>query len=699
MILGPGGRTLGTDPCPDMRRLVALSLALAVTPAAQPAWLDAGVDSLRAGDAGAAAATFGAALRDAPGDRRAHALLAVAQAADDRARSRALDRALREVPDHAGLIEVGLSHLRDHLGEARALSMADSRRERLARRLLDLDPASALAHEELALRSFLDYRWRRRNAERRGLWTPDAPDRATRAALAARDDARASLDAALLADPASPGAHRLRMRIAAVDGDADALTEAARATRRSRPADPWADLYGGLAAARSDDVAEAATACRLGAERLPAPERAAFLSARRLARPSDRGNAEADSAGWDARFWAARDPRLLTPENERWVEHCARLVAADLLFGADGTRGWDTPRGDTYVRYGPPDAETWWLAQGDGRYHRWVYADFAVTFHDWVSSGAYQPASSAFGEDDATRLRSRNNTVGESGETDLARPTFGVPVLASAFRTADGGTEWVVAYGVPVDRDGETTPVREGEALRLQTGVFLQRPDGRVADARRRTVRRAASASVIPYAAGAVWTDATTLRAVPEAALVVEVAQPWTGAFGRNRVRLPARSFRGGGLHVSDLLLAYHLGVDRDGPVPDGHVRRGDVVLHPAPWGVASTAEPLVLYAEVYGLRVRDGATAFEVDAVLDPVDEAGPLGRLARRVAGRRLPPAVSAASTERGDASDDAVALSLDLRDQPPGTYTLTLTIRDLAARSSASASRTVRLESPAP
>lgn len=677
-----------------MRLLLPLLLLGAVAPVSAQPWLNAGLTALRDGREDVAAARFGEGAALDPADDRARLLLAVAEAADDRARTEALDRALREVPDNAVLHEVSLAHLRHRMGEVGALSATDTRRARLAQRLLALDPASALGHEELALRSFLDYEWRRRNASRRGLWTPDRANRTTRAAFSARDEARAHLDAALDADPAWAGAHRLRMRLAAFDADPEALAAASEAARRARPDDPWAHLYVGLAAARGGRAAEAEVACRLGAEGLPEAERAALLSPVRFARADEQAAVEADSAGWAERFWRTRDGRLLTSENERWIEHCARLVTADLLFGQDGVRGWDTPRGDTVARYGMPDLEVWWLAHAEGRYLAWAYDDFTVTFHDWTSSGDYQPASSAHGEDDATRLRSRARTVGESGRSALMEPTFDVPLLASAFRTPSGETEWVIAYGVPVEGD-----IRSYSALRLQTGVFLQESDGQVAAEWRREARPVSAASVMLREEGAIWADAVTIPDVPEAALVVEAGAGSGGAFGRSRMDLPGRSFEEPGLTLSDLLLAVHLDVSEGGPVLAGHVRRGEFVLQPSPTAAASTTEPLVVYAEAYGLRLDGGRTRFDVEAVLAPDDQAGALARLARRVRGRRPPPSVSMSTTERGTGPDDAVALTLDVRDQAPGAYVLTLRIRDLVSGETASSSRSVRLEPPLP
>src|SRR5690606_17930201 len=60
-----------------------------------------------------------------------------------------------------------------------------------------------------------------------------------------------------------------------------------------------------------------------------------------------------------SRLWTRKDPRYLTPYNERKPEHYARLVYADLLYGSEDLdlRGWETQRGQILVRYGVPEKD------------------------------------------------------------------------------------------------------------------------------------------------------------------------------------------------------------------------------------------------------------------------------------------------------------------------------------------------------
>ncbi len=68
------------------------------------------------------------------------------------------------------------------------------------------------------------------------------------------------------------------------------------------------------------------------------------------------------SAGGDSlraeAAWNRLDPTPLTLVNEARLEHRRRLALADLLYRdlERGRRGWETPRGELFVRFGPPHA-------------------------------------------------------------------------------------------------------------------------------------------------------------------------------------------------------------------------------------------------------------------------------------------------------------------------------------------------------
>jgi GWxTD domain-containing protein len=676
-----------------MRRLLYAFWLLASAASAQGDAVSpfvAGMAALEAGDPAEAVRLLAEVVATSPGYADAHYGLALAYAAgrppDEREVARHLDAALRLDPDNARYLEVRLEALRRVLPENRAFSVSDTRRPALARRILALDPASALAHEELALRAFGEFGWRRSLAQRAGGWDPASTRGNSGAANRALARAAEHIEAALRTDPGNARAHHLRLRVHAYAGNDEALAEAARAFAVVHPADPAAALYLGLAAYRRHDTEAADRHFDAALAAFPAGERAAFEDLARFLGETEQAASAADPAAFAERYWRARDPRLLSPQNERRLEHYARLALADLLFAdpLSGRRGWDTPRGEVVVRYGLPDADGSWLANNVlardfGAYERWAYdpADgddgFTILFEDAFRSGDYDFPSSAAGEDEATRVRS---LFRRQPERYVYRPPTRVPFpsLAATFKGEGGQTDLVVPFGIPLA--GEM-PV--GAPLGVEAGVFLLDAEASVAAEARQRIARLDAGAVHRTDDDLLWAGGLGVAAPPGGyTLAVEFEQRHTGALGLYRAPVVLPDYTGGGLRLSSLLLAL-LVEEGDGPPGAGRIRRGPFVIQPAPAARFAAGEAVYLYAEVYGLTRRDARTSYAVEAVLRPADEEGALERAARFLFGRPSPSGVSVRFDAAGTASDERQYVILDTAGQPAGAYVLTLRFTD--------------------
>ena len=688
--------TLGVRPHPAPHvpsRLLLLALVAALPAAAQPGVAElrsAGAAELAVGSDSVAATRLGRAARL---DRRhapTHLAHALALADLDRAASRrALDRAERHGPELPSVHAARLRDLRQPPA-AKLYSMVDARRARAARRLLALDSTAALAHAELAERAIAAFRYHRVGAKARGVWSRDTW--AGRRAWSAFADAERHLDALLALDARSQAAHRLAARLAILADSAAAFDAAARRALAARPFDPDAWMVAAAAGWRAGDAARADSLARVGLARL-GPSASRYTSAARFVRPDDRAAWDADSSAWRDTFWAARDASRLRPGNDRWLEHVARLVEANLLFRLPGSAvpGWATDRGDTWVRFGPPTSRRWWLQtalEGEpGEYERWRYPEFSLTFMDPWMRGDMEFRSSAAGEDDATRARSLANRFGEQYDPAAGRRRAGVALSVSALRGADGRADLVIGYGVPVAGAGAPPAVRSVAWARAQ--------DGAVLDEAAHADPAPSGEAVLPGADVQLWAHGTTL-AVPPGPLALVAETELLGAFGVAELQLDVRAFGGPGLETSDLVLAAHV-AEADEPPPPGAVRRGELWVRPLPVAAVATDAPLWAYLEVYGLGQDASRTRFEVEARLEPVAEGGALRRGLRRLLGRERRGAVAAAVTSEGTAPDDAVALLLDVTDQRPGLYRLTLAVHDRVAGTRAQATRTLLLDPP--
>ena len=504
--------------------------------------------------------------------------------------------------------------------------------------------------------------------------------------------------------PDDPRPHLVAAAVATLDEDWETLLASARAMRARRPDAPFPLLLLGLAHARAGNTDAAEVAFAEGISRLPEPLRYRFEDISSLLTPEQQEAYTRDPEGVAVTFWAAADPRMFTTANERRVEHYARVVEADLLFSLNlydfpalfdlplwPPSGAETEQGRIWIRYGRPNATARFttvsgeMAYGerDTRFAVWEYPTFRYVFVDAWRRDSYQkyaPPATAFSDDASTAtnddyvLQDRR-LQREVPSLTQVRPSFPLALLASRFRRPDGGTEAVVAYGVPL-----TDPAALPDELR--TGVFSVGAAGTV-DAHRQTARPSPG-RVLDAGGGAVWADAATVALPASSATVraeVEVGDLW-GAADTPLAPLPASGFG-----LSDLLLASHVEEDGDGPV----VRDG-LAITPVPWGVFGVGDPIYVYVETYGLTLVDGRTSYSVEAQLLP--EAKRNGLLGA-ILGRGQGPGVAVRNDPEGDRETESTAFLIDASGQEPGRYTLRIEVTDRATGETVSTERPVILE----
>ncbi len=105
--------------------------------------------------------------------------------------------------------------------------------------------------------------------------------------------------------------------------------------------------------------------------------------------------ARSERDGWLETFWLYLDPTPTTTENERRMEHEARVAAARQLFSIPREPGWDR-RGEIYIRFGEPDARTIidpdvskWGAPPPREQWYYMRFDMLVSFADITHNGEY----------------------------------------------------------------------------------------------------------------------------------------------------------------------------------------------------------------------------------------------------------------------------------------------------------------------
>jgi GWxTD domain-containing protein len=561
---------------------------------------------------------------------------------------------------------------------------------RTARRLLQLDPMSPLALETIADDAVATVLFFRDRGARLGLTMATTPaessprlrgsrfDLGQRSAVAplvdrtgpARDAARRAsplLDSLLAVDPARAAPYVVALAVAEQRwGRLDTLAAALRGVDLTAAA-----LASGLAAWRTGRTAAAGPALSVGLAGLPPAERARFDDLTPLLSPDSLAAYLADRDAFAQRFWEREDPRRITVTSERRLEHLARVLEADALFGRPlgdlfsehPRRGAETDRGRVWVRYGRPDREAGFTPtdaapayDGDelAAFVVWEYDEVQdgtrFVFDDAARSGRYRtysppasayatPTGRASSDDYVTQDRILQRDAPESFADTLA---LSLPLVVARFRSASGQPEAVVAFEVP--------PY-------ARAAVFVD--DRRVAEG---------GAAVVGLASTPTTIRAEWVAEAPERFAAAEAqVEPLSEGFG-----------------LSDVML-----VGGDGA---GVMRRGERII-PLIADTLARAARLSVYAEVYGLALRDGRTDAEAEVGLVPAETGSGLRRMADRLFGRR-PAGVATAIELQGSTATDALLLALDASGLPSGRYRLVLRVADRIGGQEAESSREIVL-----
>lgn len=557
----------------------------------------------------------------------------------------------------------------------------------------------------------------------------------SRRAQGAYERAVAHFGSALTSDPQRLPAYRQLMKLYALKGEYAAAREMLAGMYAFFPELPSTWLYLGLAQAYGGDQEGAANSFGTALRYMDPEEQNVFETLALLLLPEEEEQYEENPVSYAARFWASKDPRYLTPWNERKIEHYARLVYADLLYGSEALdlRGWDTERGHILVRYGPPERDvvivpgsssgvrdlgTAPTSRSDPRsvltpsdmnftprgahlggdfdmlaeantFNIWDYGDFRFVFEDPFRNGEYRLYSPS-ASDMSAGVPSWLNDYSLAAKETIARTPeryeyetpgrrVDIPFVTSAFKGSEGEADLYVSYGIPISEDGRQ---RETIDISARIGAFLVGENRDILVERRQTIYGLQRTQMRSFEDAHLWTGAQVMAAPPgrhEVSMEFETTSGATVAVQRRSIEVP--DFGQDQLQVSDLMLAYGIEEDSSAEPGGGVFQRAGFSITPAPWNVFSHRQPIYLFFEIYRLALDDnGATRYEMEARLAPRDNAKGVARFVKNLFGGRR-GGVSVSVPGAGSSPDETNYLILDATNQAPGLYSLALRVRDLA------------------
>lgn len=567
--------------------------------------------------------------------------------------------------------------------------------------------------------------------ERLGVPVQDLAGRAQRA----YDKAIEHLQASLATDPRRRSVYDRLMEIFALKGEYGEALNMLEDMYAFYAEDPQTWLYLGLAHYRTGNMDAAAKSFETALKFSEQEERDALESLDDLLSSDEQLAYERDPIAYASRFWTSKDPRYLTPYNERKLEHFSRLVYADLLYGSEdlGLRGWDTQRGRILVRYGPPARDVVIIPQSTSSinvggevasddeipspslrsanaaeeqlrrrvlqgsdfdmldeantFNIWDYGDFRFVFEDPFRNGEYRLYSPSATEISAGNrpwlndyeLLAREIFQREPERYDYSAPArqIELPYLVSAFKGSDRNADLYVNFGIPIADSGIEQETIE---ITANVGAFLISAERDILVERRRTVYGLRGTQVRSFDEANIWVDTQPMQSpagTHQISIEFETASGATVAVQRREVEVP--DFSVPDFTLSDIMLAY--GIEEtagETNTSNGAIVRNGLSILPAPWSVFSSEQPIYLYFELYNLTpASDGRTDYEMEAILSPKDQSGGLTKLFRSVFGGT--EGVSVRLPGSGTATEDGHYLILDATNQETGLYTLRLRVKD--------------------
>lgn len=492
---------------------------------------------------------------------------------------------------------------------------------------------------------------------------------------------------AYAADPSLAPTFRLTAMIRAEGAKWDTLAAFARAHIARFPDDGFAWMTLGLASQRQMRTAAAMAAFDTGLVRLGAPERSRLDDIARVLGPA---RARSMSLTDDARaalarmYWVTADPLWSTGGNDSRAEILARVTFAELRWTVEeaGIKGADTDRGDVFVRYGPPDV-TAVIGPNVSEYAAdimtfWMYRSglmFAFSSIAGFGTARIPAADEAMvaGMKDAQPVRFDNVAA--------LRPDSMIAQVAR-FRGTAQRIDVLIAAAPPVSRIRESmtfdAPIRVDAILVAGTAQVVYRDS--------------------------VWVDSSGVRAwrvqlrPAEYLLRVEASAPTAARAARASQLLRFGDFPFAGPGISDVLVAASASV-RAAPAS----RWSDFSIVPAV-GTVPVGSEVALVWEAYDFSADMGTARYDVAVTLRRTRSSG--AAIAARIVGAlaglaRAESAPDQFTVHFQRATPHAAILpdlvSIDLGDTPPGSYTIEVTITDLATAKAHTRNSTLTIVAP--
>lgn len=400
-----------------------------------------------------------------------------------------------------------------------------------------------------------------------------------------------------------------------------------------------------------------------------------------------------------ADYWRKTDPVLLTPINERLLEHYSRVIYVKMRYGdlESEEDGWQTDRGKTYLRYGAPekvvrkraslaiDSKGTMPSKSNNilqpTTEQWKYSDFSFTFADEYMSGNYNFERTFEPNEDSKLIFDRKiESTPEIWDLFETEAFFSIPLSVAQFQGKSGQTRVELYFALPAEN---IILHRKGAQViaNYHRGLFAFDAANRIIY-QKKNMRQGPLVTLGNPQGDEVIIDRFSV-ALPDSTdhFTLETLDDLSQKSGRISRKIDIRTFPDAQLAMSDILLANDI-AERRAPI----YGIGKFRVIPNIYRSFKPDSIISVYFEIYNLQKSpQGLTDYTVEAIIrNPENQQSALLKFFRNMGemlgNRRLPAGeISTIYRYRSQAANVPVSLSFTLDESIPGSYHLTLRCHD--------------------
>ena len=402
------------------------------------------------------------------------------------------------------------------------------------------------------------------------------------------------------------------------------------------------------------------------------------------------------------KMWIIQDPLLLTPYNERLLEHYSRVAYSNLFFGVKDLNidGWQTDRGEIFIRYGQPltveryrPGQEVIIEEKDVRTisgkkkvpimrqlispkgEIWKYFDKQFAFDDIYSTGNYRfnkygregNIVSSFSTDTDDYIHYYRNESSQEYIPRMEGPVFDVNYQTYQFKS-DERNKTKIYLGYTIRFDSLLAPM-ESFSEGYEMGLFFH--DLYMHKQLEKKVYH-------PMISRNNKINSVDFDLVPEPGnIAFEIIRKKDKGTASYHGQFKVNNFSTGELTLSSLILAYKIEEEYTG---ETCIQRNEINIQPNPEQSFSKGKNLYLYYEVYNLtKGNDNLTDFEQKVTIQKKEEDDVLSNILDVVGLGSKGEKISTTSNYQTFEPDPQIYFQLDLSDYETGEYLLTLSITD--------------------